>query len=96
MLEQYKIPLAYTIESSNGSYYDSETKLTIDFTREKWMEMGHQAGVCLSEYICMLEEYDEFVNQKRESIARRRVKYRAASSSYPTRSTRNTEKNKQV
>lgn len=91
MLEQYRIPFAYTVESSNGSYYDGEAKLTVDFTRERWAEMGLSMGECLTDYISMLDEYEEFVSQRREVLSRKKGK-RAASCSHPTRTTKNQEK----
>lgn len=74
MLERYRIPYTYTVESSNGFYYDSESKVTVEFNRERWMEMGRVFGDSLGEYIGMVEEYEEFVNARREVVSRRKAK----------------------
>ena len=44
------IPLSYTIEASNGSYYDHNTLKDIPFSESHWIEMGKKIGTALSEY----------------------------------------------
>ena len=40
MLRKLNIPLSYTIEASNGSYYDREKLKDVAFNEDLWIEMG--------------------------------------------------------
>lgn len=74
MLSKYRIPYVFTIESSNGCYYDSETKSKVDFNKSKWEEMGSLFGVSLTEYILMVDEYEEFISLRREALSRKKIR----------------------
>ena len=50
LLKKLMIPLSYTIEASNGSYYDHELLKDIPFTDSSWVKMGRDIGVALAEY----------------------------------------------
>lgn len=58
MFEEVGIPYTYTVESSNGFYYDPATLSTCQFTRPKWLEMGLHIGEALNEYMIHLIEYE--------------------------------------
>ena len=42
------IPFTYTMESSNGFYYDSQSRIDLPFTAAKWKEMGKQLVIALT------------------------------------------------
>jgi hypothetical protein len=44
MFEEMKIPYTYTIEASNGFYYNPTTLVTYEFNRSRWHEMGVKIG----------------------------------------------------
>lgn len=58
MLDTYKIPYVYTVESSNGFYYDPEVKMTYEFNLEKFIELGHYLGVALCDHVSLLTDYE--------------------------------------
>ena len=41
------IPLSYTIEASNGSYYDHETLKDIPFKEDSWKKMGTELALSI-------------------------------------------------
>jgi len=47
LLRKLGIPLSYTIETSNGFFFDYEQLKDISFTMEKWKEMGLRVGTAL-------------------------------------------------
>ena len=47
LLRRLGVPLSYTIETSNGSYFDYENLRDMPFTMEKWVEMGMKVGGAL-------------------------------------------------
>ena len=50
LLRNYGIPFVYTIEASNGSYYNQEEKGKTDFTVEKWEGVGGKICEALFDY----------------------------------------------
>ena len=51
LLRKLNIPLAYTIEASNGFYFDYEKLKDIAYTDAKWKQMGEKVGHALYEYM---------------------------------------------
>lgn len=70
---EYNIPYTYTVEASNGSYYEQESKLTVDFNREAWKEVGMSFVPAVQEFIDLLHtvERRELVQTTAE-VARKR------------------------
>ena len=58
LLRRLNVPLSYTIETSNGSYFDYNTLKDIPYTPEKWLEMGKAVGEALKEYSDLLVSAD--------------------------------------
>ena len=54
MLEHFKIPFVYTIESSNGLYYDPKEMKTVAFSEEAWNEMGKAIAKALATFTALL------------------------------------------
>lgn len=54
MLRRLGIPLSYTIETSNGAFFDYEKLKDIPFTMILWSEMGKKIAEALYEYIDLL------------------------------------------
>lgn len=50
LLRKLYIPLSYTIETSNGSYFDYEKLKDVPYTEVLWKEMGWKTGMALFEY----------------------------------------------
>jgi hypothetical protein len=50
LLKKLDIPFSYTIEASNGSYFDKEEMKDIKFNPKLWIEMGHHIGKTIHEY----------------------------------------------
>ena len=54
MLRKLMIPCSYTIEASNGSYYDREILKDIPFNIDSWMKMGEKIAFSLNDYCQIL------------------------------------------
>ena len=50
LLRKLMIPLSYTIEASNGFYYDVDQLKDVPFTISTWKKMGSSIGESLAEY----------------------------------------------
>ena len=59
LLKKLDVPFSYTIEASNGSYYDKEGMKDINFTPALWIEMGHNIAKSLHEYCSALIAAEE-------------------------------------
>lgn len=64
-LRKLMISCSYTIEASNGSYYDHESLKNIAFTCESWVKMGEHIGFSLNEY-CQLVISNEKIKLERQ------------------------------
>lgn len=51
LLRKMNIPLSYTIETSNGSYFDYEHLKDVPYTQQRWQVMGSKVGAALAEYL---------------------------------------------
>lgn len=58
MLRKLEIPLSYTIETSNGFYFDYEKLKDIPYTDAKWKQMGQKVGYAVVEYIELIVKAD--------------------------------------
>ena len=56
VLRQLAIPFSYTIEASNGSYFDYQTKERQSFTIQKWLSLGVQICQALFDYWTVYKE----------------------------------------
>lgn len=65
MFLNLKIPYTYTIECSNGFFYNSESLITYEFNRVKWLELGVCIGQTLEDYFKYLSEYEDFLVKRR-------------------------------
>ena len=54
VLKQLNIPLSFTIETSNGSYFDYELLKDVAYTLQKWKDMGNKIGNAMYEYFSLL------------------------------------------
>lgn len=92
------IPLSYTIEASNGSFYDHDALKDVPFNQGHWVEMGKKVGTALGEYgelIVMSERYKIEKMQSRK--AKKDIKIRKNSrgkpmQAQPAQNTSNIEK----
>ena len=48
LLRRLNVPLSYTIETSNGSYFDYECLKDVPYNVEKWLQMGAAVGEALN------------------------------------------------
>ncbi|CAD8188775.1 unnamed protein product [Paramecium pentaurelia] len=67
-LDLYDIVNCFTIESSNGSYYNQTQ--TFEFTCKHWIQMGWIIGETLTELVEMQSEMDMIYNQKNDETKR--------------------------
>lgn len=51
IFNMYEIPNCFTIETSNGSYYNSSTQETVEFTFKEWLDFGVILGYSIKEFI---------------------------------------------
>lgn len=54
MLRKLNIPLSYTIQTSNGSFFDYQLLKDVPYTQALWKEMGMKIGAALYQYIDLL------------------------------------------
>ena len=47
MLRKLNVPLSYTIETSNGSYFDYTQLTDVPYTAQKWTQMGQAIAQAL-------------------------------------------------
>ncbi|CAD8198570.1 unnamed protein product [Paramecium pentaurelia] len=66
--ELYDIVNCFTIETSNGNYYNQTQ--TIDFTTKHWLDMGWIIGETLIDMIDIQNEMDQIYNMKNDDIKR--------------------------
>lgn len=64
LLRKLEIPLSYTIETSNGFYFDYEKLKDIPYTDAKWKQMGQKVGYAVAEYIELIVKADHLRTQK--------------------------------
>lgn len=50
----HNIPLSFTIEASNGSYYDTGILKDFPFNARMWIEMGNEVGNGLGDYLSIV------------------------------------------
>ena len=55
-MKNLRIPFTFTIEASNGSYYDSVNSESYNFDADKWKEVGEKIMEGISEYIQVLTQ----------------------------------------
>jgi len=53
-LRKLAVPLSFTIETSNGFFFDYEQLKDVPYTMKLWKEMGKHIGQALYEYIDIL------------------------------------------
>lgn len=58
LLRKLDIPLSYTIETSNGFYFDYENLKDIPYTANKWRLMGEKVGYALNDYMELIVKAD--------------------------------------
>ena len=58
LLRRLGIPLSYTIETSNGSYFDYELLKDVPYSLTLWREMGMKVGSALFEYVDLILSAD--------------------------------------
>ena len=64
LLRKLNIALAYTIETSNGFYFDYEQLKDVPYTDSKWKEMGDKVGQAVYQYINLLVKSDILRQEK--------------------------------
>lgn len=67
MLRKLNIPLAYTIETSNGFYFDYEKLKDIPYTDAKWKQMGEKVGQAVHQYIELVVKSDILRHDKHKT-----------------------------
>jgi hypothetical protein len=67
VLKKLKVPLSYTIETSNGFYFDYEKLKDVPYTDLKWKQMGESVGQALSEYFELVVKADLLRCEKSKS-----------------------------
>ena len=58
ILRRIGVPLSYTIETSNGSYFDYEKLADVPYTQALWKSMGGKVGEALFEYVDLVLSAD--------------------------------------
>ncbi len=61
------IPIVFTVESSLGFYHDYSLHKNLAFTRKKWEEIGESIGRALKEYCEGIEQYEQFIVEKKKA-----------------------------
>ena len=73
-LKYFNIPMCYTIEASNGSYYDTELLKDVHFNEEMWIEMGTEIGAGISEYLSIMQAAELARINKMKMLQQRRMR----------------------
>ncbi|CAK61401.1 unnamed protein product (macronuclear) [Paramecium tetraurelia] len=73
----YDIVNCFTIETSNGNYYNQTQ--TFDFTSKHWLDMGRIIGETLIDMINIQNEMDQIYNTKSDELSR---SYRSTKNQY--------------
>ena len=60
----YEIPNCFTIETSNGSYYNSTTQETVEFSCKEWLDFGLILGYSVKEFIAKIIDYEYQINER--------------------------------
>ena len=71
-MRKLNVPLSYTIETSNGFYFDYEKLKDVPYTDVKWKQMGEKVGQALYEYFELVVKSD--LLRKEKTRAREVVK----------------------
>ncbi len=66
-MRKLNIPLAYTIEASNGFYFDYEILRDVAYTDVKWRQMGEKVGEALHEYMELVVKADVLRAEKQKA-----------------------------
>lgn len=77
ILKQYGVPFAYTIEASNGNYYDHELKAYVPFTIKMWNQLGARVCESLFDYWMIFKEI-ELTQLKRKKERQTRLQTKGA------------------
>jgi hypothetical protein len=64
LLKKLNIPLAYTIETSNGFYFDYEKLKDVAYTDAKWKLMGWNVGQAVFHYMELVVKADLLRHEK--------------------------------
>ncbi len=64
LMKRLNVPLSYTIEASNGFYFDYEKLKDVAYTDGKWKQMGEKVGEALFQYIELVVKSDVLRNEK--------------------------------
>jgi hypothetical protein len=76
ILRKIGVPLSYTIETSNGSFFDYEKLADVPYTQQLWKSMGLKIGQALFEYIDLVltadrNRLEKFYSKKKDKMERR-------------------------
>lgn len=85
-LRNLYIPFSFTIEASNGSFYDHQALKDHPFNSHAWVMMGKHIGKALSQYceIIISSEKNKMIKKKeREKKMKKNIKIRSTSKSKP-------------
>ena len=75
LLREYGIPFTYTIQASNGCFYDQQSKKDVAFDTTKWLIAGSKIGQALFEYRKILNRVEEeSLNRKKNKEERQKNK----------------------
>lgn len=86
VLRRIGVPLSYTVETSNGSFFDYEKLCDVPYTQALWAEMGGKVGAALQEYAELVLATDRNRYEKAQAKRRDRVKGKKAASKPSKRS----------
>ena len=65
MISEYDIPFVYTVETSLGIYRDYLNQKDCFFNGKKWQQTGEQVVMALKEYYEGVEQYELFLEARR-------------------------------
>ena len=76
ILRKIGVPLSYTIETSNGSFFDYEKLCDIPYTQQLWKIMGLKIGEALFEYVDLVltadrNRYEKITSKKKDKAERK-------------------------
>lgn len=87
--------MSYTIETSNGFFFDYQLLKDVPYTMEKWEEMGMKVGTALFQYVDLLLASDRHRWEKKQSKKKDKIVDSKDSSSY-RKNSKNSNKSKQI
>lgn len=90
ILRKIGVPLSYTIETSNGSFFDYEKLSDVPYTQALWKGMGKNVAVALYEYVDLVlmsdrNRYEKVTAKKKDKHSSKKGHPKSSSKKSPSK-----------